>query len=298
MTRFTRAIGSKSSNKRVPDEATPWSQLKNPEANPPVTKQVVPVKIHWKKKQSDSDSIEISGPSVSSNSLELNENKKTYKRRKPLTDYAPIVKDGKEINVVRFEGFPVKKEDAERLKSLKVKLLASKIPHNEIKKTMKLERRRAEKALAREKKQICFQCRQSGHLLSQCPELRNNGEQSTESGICFKCGSTEHQHTQCKVVRGDNYKFATCFICKQEGHISKQCPDNPKGLYPEGGSCRICGDVTHLKKDCPKFCKRKKEEFEVTVNTLHPGALDALDEDLTSRSVSPPPIKKKKIIKM
>ena len=151
--------------------------------------------------------------------------------------------------IVKFEGFPVKEEDAIRLKELKKKLLASKLPHVEIKRTMQLERRRAEKALSRIRKQVCFHCRQSGHILAHCPNLKGDADLAVESGICFKCGSTEHLHTQCRHVLGDNYKFATCFICKQEGHISKQCPDNPKGLYPEGGSCRLCGDVTHMKRD-------------------------------------------------
>ena len=39
------------------------------------------------------------------------------------------------------------------------------------------------------------------------------------------------QHT--KLLDGDAYNFATCFICKQVGHLSKACPDNPKGLYPQ-----------------------------------------------------------------
>lgn len=55
------------------------------------------------------------------------------------------------------------------------------------------------------------------------------------TGICFKCGSTEHTHFECKVVRGMDYNFATCFICKEQGHIAKQCPDNQRGLYPKGG---------------------------------------------------------------
>lgn len=32
-----------------------------------------------------------------------------------------------------------------------------------------------------------------------------------------------------------DYNFATCFICKEQGHIAKQCPDNQRGLYPKGG---------------------------------------------------------------
>ena len=60
----------------------------------------------------------------------------------------------------------------------------------EIKETLKRERRRAEKALAREKKYVCFNCRQPGHELSECPQAASAGAKSrpaTAAGkICFK----------------------------------------------------------------------------------------------------------------
>ncbi|KAK7854578.1 uncharacterized protein CFP56_031447 [Quercus suber] len=46
-------------------------------------------------------------------------------------------------------------------------------------------------------------------------------------------------------------KFANCFICNERGHLSKDCPQNTRGIYPKGGCCKICGGVTHLAKDCP-----------------------------------------------
>lgn len=58
-----------------------------------------------------------------------------------------------------------------------------------------------------------------------------------------------------------------CFICKQEGHLAKACPDNPKGLYPKGGGCIFCGSVEHLKRDCPRK-KEKDAKNYVTVGTI------------------------------
>ena len=30
------------------------------------------------------------------------------------------------------------------------------------------------------------------------------------------------------------YPYAKCFICKEIGHIARSCPDNPRGLFPNG----------------------------------------------------------------
>jgi zinc finger CCHC domain-containing protein 9 len=162
------------------------------------------------------------------------------------------------------------------------------IPKHEIDIAMKLERRKCEKALARIRKQVCFHCRKAGHNLSDCPELE---KEEISTGICFKCGSTEHTHFECKVNKSDDYRYAKCFICREQGHIAKQCPDNPKGLYPDGGSCKICGDVTHLKKDCTQLLK-EKEESAITLDTINNKNLELLDSEINKVNVEVKPSKK------
>ncbi|XP_046413792.1 golgin IMH1-like [Neodiprion fabricii] len=204
-----------------------------------------------------------------------NNEKGEYKRRKPDEGVVNMMINGNEVQVVKYDGFPVKKEDADRLEQLKKNMIIKGIPRSDINIAMKLERRKAEKALARERKRVCFHCRKSGHNLSDCPEL---GRDEAGTGICFKCGSAEHTHFECRVVKGQEFRHASCFICREQGHIAKQCPDNPKGLYPQGGSCMICGDVTHLKKDCPDLIK-EKEEANITADKIKNSQLESLQED-------------------
>ncbi|KPJ18659.1 Zinc finger CCHC domain-containing protein 9 [Papilio machaon] len=219
-------------------------------------------------------------------------------RRKDINDRSfQLIVNGKEIELVRFDGFPIMKKDADRLAELKNSMIKKGIPKSEVQRTMKLERRRAEKALARIKREVCYNCRKGGHNLSDCPELKSKipGVDSAE-GVCFKCGSTEHRQFECKVQRDKEFRFATCFICKEAGHIARQCPDNPKGLYPNGGCCKLCGDVTHLKKDCPTM-KDQKQESSIKLHTL--GATDNLEDisQKTENNVSGGTMKKPKKIK-
>lgn len=193
-------------------------------------------------------------------------------RRKAINDHSfQLIINGKEIELERFDGFPVMKKDAERLKELMASMLKKGIPKSEVQRTIKLERRRAEKALARAKKDVCYNCRKGGHVLSDCPELKEKiPGGNVADGVCFKCGSTEHRQFECKVQREKEFRFATCFICKEPGHIARQCPDNPKGLYPNGGNCKLCGDVTHLRKDCPTAMD-KKEDSSIKLHTIDSG---------------------------
>lgn len=146
----------------------------------------------------------------------------TPKRRKPINDKSfQLIINSKEVDLVRFDGFPIMKKDAERLEELKKNMIKKGIPKSEIQRTMKLERRRAEKALARLKRDVCYNCRKGGHNLSDCPDLKSNiPNVDSAEGVCFKCGSTEHRQFECKVQNDKEFRFATCFICKEPVSIN------------------------------------------------------------------------------
>ncbi|XP_035990315.1 zinc finger CCHC domain-containing protein 9-like isoform X2 [Fundulus heteroclitus] len=122
-----------------------------------------------------------------------------------------------------------------------------------MKKDQRREDRRVKRQRDKKNNMVCFNCRKPGHGLADCPEADRDEEMGR--GICFRCGSTEHEIHKCRAkvdpALGE-YPYAKCFICGQTGHLSRSCPDNPKGLYAQGGCCRVCGSVEHFQKDCPE----------------------------------------------
>lgn len=252
MTRFARSKGSNVSNKRIPEESTSWKDMKSNKISP----------CH------NTSELFKTNP--------INSVKKNGKRSLKNTPNK-IFLNGIEIELAYFDGFPIRKSDADRLTQLKKEMVSRGIPRKEIDVSLKLERRKAEKALAREKKKVCFNCRNGGHTLSECPKLHNDSNiPQFQTGICFKCGSTEHTHFECKIARGENFRFAQCFICEEQGHIAKQCPNNNRGIYPNGGACNTCGDVTHLKKDCPLY-QMGQSESKVAADKIDERSIESLE---------------------
>lgn len=116
----------------------------------------------------------------------------------------------------------------------------------------------------------CLGCRKRGHFLKDCPKNGQVANDEPVVDICFNCGETGHALRHCgKPRRRDgNLPFASCFICKRKGHISKDCPENPNGLYPKGGCCHICLQKTHLVRDCPERTEEDRLNFAANKQRL------------------------------
>ena len=151
---------------------------------------------------------------------------------------------------------------------------------------------------------VCLGCRKRGHYLKDCPlaasgqfdgsgdggarrygssssahmvpsasasasaiAATSSGNGGTGMSICFNCGSSDHALRACPVPRCEKgvLKYASCFVCKAMGHISRDCPNNLNGLYPQGGCCHICRQTTHLVKDCPQRTEEDKVEWLASI---------------------------------
>lgn len=140
----------------------------------------------------------------------------------------------------------------------KKKLKKKNVPEEKIKELIRKTRRKAEKRWKRSLNSCCFRCRQPGHKIDQCPELETNLNNGV--GVCYNCGSANHKIYHCK-KSSNTMEYATCFICNERGHISRDCTQNSRGVYPKGGCCKKCSSINHLIKDCPEMAKREKGNY-------------------------------------
>ena len=90
----------------------------------------------------------------------------------------------------------------------------------------------------------CFNCNSQNHILSKCP-------------LQSKCPKCNGDHKNC------DSKTFVCFHCKKVGHLSKDCEENPNGIYKYGGSCHLCQSVRHLSRDCDQRGKSNQVEKPV-----------------------------------
>ncbi|NXI35838.1 ZCHC9 protein, partial [Galbula dea] len=162
---------------------------------------------------------------------------------------------------------------------------------------LKKDKRREDRRLKRKERKkncmVCFHCREPGHGVADCPAVLESQDMGT--GICYRCGSTEHDISKCKAKIDPAvgaFPYAKCFICGEMGHLSRSCPDNPKGLYAEGGGCRLCGSVEHFRKDCPE----KQNADQVTVGRWASGMSADYEEITETPKVQKPKVNVPKVV--
>ncbi|KAM6230316.1 zinc finger CCHC domain-containing protein 9 isoform 1-T2 [Porphyrio hochstetteri] len=162
---------------------------------------------------------------------------------------------------------------------------------------LKKDKRREDRRLKRQERKknamVCFHCREPGHGVADCPAVLESEEMGT--GICYRCGSTEHDISKCRAKVDPSvgpFPYAKCFICGEMGHLSRSCPDNPKGLYAEGGGCRLCGSVEHFRKDCPE----KQNADQVTVGRWASGMSADYEEITETPRLEKPKVKVPKVV--
>lgn len=126
------------------------------------------------------------------------------------------------------------------------------------------EARRLKRKSIREADKDCYVCRQPGHLSQDCPRNANGGEKGAGGRICYRCGRIDHSLKECKKLpvkvqkrkREDSVSdsedesknqeflpYAKCYVCQKSGHLAGTCPENERGMYPNGGGCKLCGNL-------------------------------------------------------
>ncbi|KFO12581.1 Zinc finger CCHC domain-containing protein 9 [Balearica regulorum gibbericeps] len=162
-----------------------------------------------------------------------------------------------------------------------------------LKKDKRREDRRLKRQEMKKNAMVCFHCREPGHGVADCPAVLESEDMGT--GICYRCGSTEHDISKCKAKVDPAvgaFPYAKCFICGEMGHLSRSCPDNPKGLYAEGDGCRLCGSVEHFRKDCPE----KQNSDQVTVGRWAIGMSADYEEITETPRLQKPKVKVPKVV--
>ncbi|KAK2713954.1 DNA-binding protein HEXBP-like [Artemia franciscana] len=196
MTLFARGAKSKTSNKKVPQEAIPGSKLK-------------PNKRQKEEEEDDSEGMDEEEDEEVSNHGSDEEGESE-------------VGEGEDEEAEdEMEGEEGSGEDEEESGEDEEENGDNEVTKN----TLVQEEGKAkvngvaQKKFKKEFKRKCFKCRQVGHKASVCADNPNRNK-------CFSCGKEGHKSKEC--ATGNGHKFITCFVCSENGHFARECPEITK----------------------------------------------------------------------
>lgn len=248
-----------------------------------------------KKEVEAEKNVKISSNTIIRNDSQVQTEKKKMKiKRKRESFYEKCAKSRKEKGMVLL---PQKIET--KIYKLKKALRKKGLDDGEIRDIIRKKRREEENKIDKEMKHLCYQCRQPGHTLANCPQAGN--EDSVD--ICYFCGSSEHKLSDCGKYKSASKKkeqtlpYAKCFICNKKGHLTSKCKDNEKGVFPKGGKCIICGSIDHMVKDCARNKDKDKPEEEINLKTYNDLSYSVDADDFEMSYQSKNNNKTKKVVK-
>ncbi|KAG0350110.1 hypothetical protein BGZ54_004017 [Gamsiella multidivaricata] len=112
----------------------------------------------------------------------------------------------------------------------------------------------------------CHNCKQDGHIASECREEKRESERSEYFGKCYNCGSEDHRTRNCNEPR----KVRTCRNCGHEGHMARECTEPEAPIV-----CNRCNQEGHMARDCAEprtdmICRNCQQVGHVARDCLEP----------------------------
>ena len=117
--------------------------------------------------------------------------------------------------------------------------------------------------------EICYICKQPGHLTNNCPKLMWNRSAPETNKMCNFCGAINHTSLECEEIKimltqnKSNHQIR-CYNCHEMGHIARNCQEmsqqrfqptvnNQNPVRRAAKFCDFCTRTGHMQAECFKL---------------------------------------------